>query len=65
MFSKEQIELMKSIGLDINFEKPSDDDWFDIEDRVGDYLTTNGFDKDYKPNKKGWVCESIIDLIPR
>lgn len=64
MFSKEQIKLMKNIGLDINFDNPSDDDWFAIEDQVGDYLTTYGFDKNYKPNTTGRICEGIIDLIP-
>ena len=39
MFSQKQIEFMKSIGLDMNFLRLSDDDYCKIEDTVGDIYT--------------------------
>lgn len=64
MFNKEQIAFMRKIGLSIDFSKSlSDDDYEKIEDKVSDYLQMHGFDKNYKPNEKGLMCETILDLL--
>ena len=59
MFSKEEIDLMKSIGLDCDFQNLSEDDdyWADIEDKVADELMYEGFDDYYNPTKIGLICE--------
>lgn len=64
MFNKEEISLMQILGLKFDFSNLSDDEWFEIEDRIGDELSTNGLDKDYKPNSIGVVCESILSKLP-
>lgn len=65
-FTEKEIELMKSIGLDCDFQNLDEDDdyWMDIEDAVADALMYQGFDENYEPNDYGWLCEGIIDKIP-
>lgn len=38
MFTEKQIAYMKSIGLNLNFNHLSGDDWIKIEDTIGDHL---------------------------
>lgn len=66
MFSSEEIELMQSIGLDCNFNNLTEEDdyWVEIEEKVGDFLTIECLDEDYKPNENGTICESILNKIP-
>ena len=58
---------MKSIGLDCDFQNLDEDDdyWADIEEKVGDALVMHGFDENYVANDYGWLCEGIIDKIPK
>lgn len=63
-FTEKQIEFMYSLGLRMDFNNLSDDDWVKIEDTVADYLETKGFDKNYKPTKNGLMCESILNNLP-
>lgn len=65
MFSEEQIKLMKKIGLNLDFDNLSGDDWVVIEDAVGDYLTLKCLDSDYNPNDDGIICEKILDICGR
>lgn len=66
MFTDEEIELMKSIGLDCDFQNLSEDDdyWADIEEAVGDELTLNCLDEDYAPDERGIICRGILNKIP-
>ena len=54
-FTEKEIELMKSIGLDCDFQNLDEDDdyWMDIEDAVADALMYQGFDENYEPNDYG------------
>ncbi len=65
IFTSEEISLMKSIGLGINFSEPSDDDWVRVEEVIGNELMISGFDENYEPNDIGITCENIIDKIPK
>jgi len=67
MFTEKEIKLMRSIGLDCDFQNLAEDDdyWAEIEDKVADKLAISGFDEDYYPNEIGWICEGIIDKIPK
>ena len=58
---------MKSIGLDCDFQNLDEDNdyWTDIEEKVGDALVMHGFDENYVANDYGWICEGIIDKIPK
>lgn len=47
-----------NVTLDI-----SEDDAIDLRDACGDYLLTDGFDEDYKPNAKGKILENLIDKL--
>ena len=66
MFTEQEIEFMKSLGLECYFNNLSEEDdyWIDIEDTVADRLQYDGFDKDYKPTSIGLMCEAILDKIP-
>ena len=43
-------------GLDINAA-------IDLRELCSDYLTEVGFDKDYEPNAKGKLLESLVDKL--
>lgn len=66
MFSDEEIALMRSIGLDCDFNNLSEEDdyWADIEEKVGEFLTLKCLDKNYEPDDNGIVCKSILNKIP-
>ena len=63
MFTEQEIEFMKSLGLDCDFNNLSKDDdyWIDIEDTVADALE---FDANDNPIPITLVCEAILDKIP-
>ena len=65
MFTKDEIEFMKSIGLDCDFQNlPKEDEyWSEILEAVSDKLMYEGFDENYKPTEIGNICESIITKI--
>jgi hypothetical protein len=68
IFTNKEIIFMKSLGLDFNFNDLSDDDWAwaEIEEKVGDRYTYDGFDDDYaKKNSIGVICEDILAKIPK
>ena len=71
MFSEEEINLMRSLGLDCDFNGLSETDeyWADIEEKVGNFLTLKcldetGLDEHYNPDSNGIICESILNKIP-
>lgn len=64
MFDKEQIDFMRSIGLEFDFENLSDNDFCAIEETVADKLTYSGFDKDYNITNVGKMCEDILAKLP-
>ena len=47
MFSEEEINLMRSLGLDCDFNGLSETDeyWADIEEKVGNFLTLKCLDE--------------------
>ena len=63
MFSKEQIDFMKSIGLSLDFDNMNDDDMVQIEDVVSGMLQRSGFDENDRINSTGKMCESILDQL--
>jgi hypothetical protein len=63
-FNEEQIALLKEIGLNLNFTSSlSEDDIFEIDDRVADHLINYGIGEDDKPNHIGLICESILEVL--
>lgn len=64
MFSKAEKEFLKSIGINTNFDKISDEEFVTIEEKVSDHLQKKGFDEEYRPTKEGLMCESILDKLP-
>lgn len=63
-FSKKQVEFMKSIGIQVDFEKTlSDEEYITIEEKISEHLQKKGFDKDYLPTQEGKICESILDML--
>lgn len=65
MFTNSQIEYMRALGLNINFNNISDDEWVEIENAVATKLEISGFDENYEPTEDGKMCESIIDVISK
>ena len=66
MFSEEEIDLMRSLGLDCDFNSLSEDDnrWADIEEKVGNFLTLKCLDEHCNPDNNGIICDSILNKIP-
>ncbi len=60
----EEIGFLTSLGLKLNFENLSDEDFIIIEEIVGDELQIFGFDEDYNITLIGKLCESILDKLP-
>lgn len=63
MFDKKEIEFMRTLGIEADFENLSDDILVKIEDIVSEELQKSGFDKDYKVTEDGKMCESILDKL--
>jgi hypothetical protein len=63
MFNNKQKEFMKEIGISVNFDHLTDDDYIAIEETVSEWLQKNGFDKGYNPTDDGLMCESILDEL--
>lgn len=62
-FSDEQINFMRDIGIEADFNNLTDDDYIEIEEIIGANLQTRGFDKNYKATEIGEICESILDVM--
>jgi len=54
---------MKEIGIDVDFDNLSDDDYVLIEETVADEYEIRGLDKNYNPTEFGRMCESILDMM--
>ena len=64
MFTQEQIVSMQQIHVPVKeYNHLSDDDYVAIEDFVGNYLVMH-LDQDFKPDKEGEMCYSILDSLP-
>lgn len=65
MFSEQQKEFMKTLGLNFDFDNLSenDDAWTEIEDKVAHKLECEGFDVNYNPTSIGLMCEAILDKL--
>lgn len=62
-FNDKQIEFMKSLGLDLDFNNLSDDDYCEIEDVVGDKYTWESVEHPDRVTKIMIMCESILDSL--
>ncbi|MDU3526424.1 hypothetical protein [Clostridium sp.] len=63
-FNKEQIELLNKIGFDFDVTSElSDDEIFEIDDKVSDYFAYNGLSDEDQVNDIGLICESIMDIL--
>lgn len=63
MFDEKQIEFMRSMDLNFDFDNLSDEDLAEIEDAVSEKLQKSGFDENYKITDAGKMCESILDAL--
>ena len=66
IFNKEQIDLMKKIGVNINFEvdELTGNEILEIDEKVSVHLMTHGFTGDnYDPTPDGLICEQIMDIL--
>lgn len=63
MFDQKEIEFIRSLGIETDFENLSDDILVKIEDIVSEDLQKSGFDENYKITDKGKMCESILDKL--
>ena len=63
MFSEEQMNYIMALGLQLDFDNLSDDDYFAIENIVADRLQMAGFDLEYCVTEEGVKCEEILDTL--
>ena len=65
MFTDKQIDFMKSIGLNFDFSKLSENEYFKIEDQVGEWLQLHGIDETSEGvNEVGRMCMSVLNALP-
>jgi len=64
MFTAEEIQFMKDLGLDFDFDNLSDDNWCDMEEIVGDKLVWETSEKEPQ-NAAVFMCEAIMRKIPK
>jgi hypothetical protein len=63
-FNEEQVELIKKLDLDFDASgELSDDEIFEIDEKISDYFASHGLGDNDKVNKIGLVCESIMDIL--
>lgn len=62
MFTDEEIKFLKKLNWKKTFNL-NDNDIFEMEDVVSNFLQINGFDKDYKITEDGKLAENILDKI--
>lgn len=63
-FTFNQIEFLREIGINFDFEKElSDSELNYVNEEVAEKLQKSGFDDDYKVNETGHKCEMILDLL--
>ena len=63
MFLPEQIAFMKRLGLDMDFDNLSDDDYCWIEEVVGDAYTDEAQAHPDEATDSIRMCESILDRL--
>lgn len=63
MFSLNEIELMKILEIDVDFDNLTDDDLEKIKGRLTEMLRLCGFDSRYNVTMLGRSCERIVKKI--
>ena len=61
MFNEKQINFIKSLGLEVDFNNLTDDNLAKIEEAVADEIQQSGFDINDNITDAGEMCESILD----
>lgn len=62
MFTDEEIKFLKKLNWKKTYNL-NDNDVFEMEDVVSNFLQINGFDENYKITKDGKLAEDILDKI--
>lgn len=65
MFSVEEKNFIKSLGINTDFENLIDDILIEIEEKVSDVLQIKGFDESYNITPIGKLCEEILDKLSK
>lgn len=63
MFSAEEKNFIKSLGINTDFENLIDDILIEIEEKVSDVLQIKGFGENCNITKIGKLCEEILDKL--
>ena len=63
LFTDVEKELIKSLGIELDCGKLSDDVIVEIEEKVSEHLVLNGFNERCMPNRTCILCESILDKL--
>lgn len=65
MLTKRQKQLLTELGLPINFEHLTDEQYFAIDERMSLEMTTKGInDRGDGLNDYGELCRSVIIALP-
>ena len=63
MFNEKQRKFIQSLGLKLDFDNLTDDDFVNIEDAVAEKLQQSCFNAAYDTTSVGKMCESILDEL--
>ena len=63
-FSKEQIIFLQTLNFAFDIKGDiTNDQYFEIDERVSDLLLAKGFNANYDVNELGMLCEDIMDVL--
>lgn len=65
MFNAEQIKFMEELGLHFDFSHLSDEEYTQIEDKVGDAYTAEVQNSEKRTTPLMLMCESILDILSK
>lgn len=63
LFNDEQLKMFERLGVAIEDRAYLDGEIIELEELIAENLMRGGFDVNYKPNKEGRICESILDIF--
>lgn len=61
--TEQQIQFLADHDVIYDFQRMTDDDFVQLEERVGDILALEGLDEDYDDNEIGRQAREILDLL--
>ena len=63
MFDKMQKNYLSSLGVEVNFDTPTEEEIQKIKVAVQETLDKKGFDQNYNLTPEGVMCQTILEVL--